>query len=142
VENILRVFDLYMVTGCCDESIIFIHFLTWCYSHYLCGLMCPTVPPPPKAADSGAPRMFALLFHLKTSRHPRNILMKCSEFLPLQVSALYTYPEPSNHCLKTQKHFARSFPVPDTGRNLSNNCCALNVDCLYQDRLRESKLVW
>jgi hypothetical protein len=46
-----------------EESVICIKLMKFCYIHYLCGSICPTVPPSLKALENDVAGLFALLFH-------------------------------------------------------------------------------
>jgi hypothetical protein len=59
-----------------EESVIFIKFTKCCYSHSLCGPICPTAPPPPRMC-----KMMLLVFlrcHF-VHRYDRTILKIYSE---------------------------------------------------------------
>jgi hypothetical protein len=56
------------------------------------------------------------------------------------LSSLGLY-ELSNGRLKMKKQIARSFPLPETGRNLSDSFFDFNVNCLTHRRPKELKLV-
>jgi hypothetical protein len=54
-------------------------------------------------------------------------------FINVQVSALYTYPEPRNRRLKMQKQFALSFPMPTLAETYRIVFVTLNDDFMALD---------
>ncbi len=122
------------VPGGSEESKIFIKFINCCYLHYLFGPICPTIPPSPtRLWKIVLPDVLRCHFVQmpQTLRHVQNPHFQTILITP--ISALWTYSEMSNRCLKSRKRFTRNISAPETGRNCSDCFSTLNDDCSAKD---------
>ncbi len=123
----------------------FHQILRGCHSHYLRGHIWPTVPPPPpKLCKMVLMHVWHYRFNHRHDKKRFDDIQNPYDQVVLTIpnSTLYIYPELRNRHLKMWKWFARSFPAPETGRNLSDNfLVASNCASLAQDRGGELNLV-
>ncbi len=120
----LRTCAIYVPQGGCEESIIFVKFLKYFYSHHLCPDWCHSLPPPligPLVAEKRC--CWTFYVSVSFTEVTENVVPHFQNphdqtVLIILILAPYAYPELSNCHLKVQKLLARSSLASKTGRNL------------------------
>jgi hypothetical protein len=133
------------VTEGSEKSIIFIKFTKCCHFHFLCGPICPTVPPPPTRLWK---RVSPDVLHCRfVHRQARTILSTYSESL---------FPDGSNDTIfrslglfwaekssseDEEKICMERFVARNWQKPLGSFVFTLNDDCSASDRPRDLKMV-